>query len=98
MSGRVRMLRRVLVGRVVAAPRSTAFLASPKMNPASSDFHAILTNSLLGLFDGADRLNMGTDGCGRHRDFSYSCSSRMNTSSRGADGTTPGVKAVLTSS
>src|SRR6476661_3577360 len=79
MSGRVRVLRRVLVGRVVTAPRSAAFLAGPQVNPTSSDFHAILADSLLGLFDGADCLNMGAYRRGRHRHFSYSCSSRMNT-------------------
>ena len=42
MPRRARVLRRVTVGRVVAAMRATALLASTQMNPGSADLDALL--------------------------------------------------------
>ena len=66
MTGRPRVLRRVLVGRVVAAERLAALLAGPQMNPGCADLDALFAFAALRLLDGFDRSDMSARRVIRH--------------------------------
>lgn len=51
MSAGVGVLRRVPVRGAIAAPRAATRLASAKVNPDSSDLHALVTLTNLRAFD-----------------------------------------------
>jgi hypothetical protein len=70
MSGRARMLRGVLVGRVVAAQRHTACLTRSQMNPSGANLYALFAHSFLRLLYGRDCSDVGTGGVGGHSQIS----------------------------
>lgn len=58
MAARVSVRRGVTIRRIVAAQRRTARLASPQMQPASSDLDALFAHPPRCLFDARNRLYM----------------------------------------
>ena len=51
MAARIGMLGGVLIGRVVAAERHSAFLARTQMNPVAADLHAFFAFEAFRPFD-----------------------------------------------
>ena len=60
MSRRARVLRRVTIGRVVAAMRATALLTGTKMNPGPADLDALLAFPSFRVLDAGNGRDVGT--------------------------------------
>ena len=58
MTGRPRVLGRVLVRRIITAQCDAAFLTGAQMNPPSADLDALCAFSALGLLDISDRSDV----------------------------------------
>ena len=58
MSGRVRVFSRVLIGRAVAATRTSALLAGAKVNPVRTDFHTVFAFFPLRMLDVVNALDV----------------------------------------
>ena len=61
MTSGVRVFCSVFILRAVATKRRVALLASAKVHPLRSDFHALLADVLLWLFDIGDRVDVWAD-------------------------------------
>ena len=53
-----RVLRRVTVGRIVAAMRATAFLTDTEVNPCSADLDALLAFPSFGMLDAGNGIDV----------------------------------------
>ena len=60
MPRRASVLRRVTVGRVVAAMRATALLTGTEMNPGAADLDALLTLPSFGVPDAGNGRDVDT--------------------------------------
>ena len=60
MPRRASVLRRVAVGRVVAAMRAAALLTGTKMDPGSADLDALLALPPFWVLDAGDGIDVGT--------------------------------------
>ena len=60
MPRRARVLRRVTVGRVVAAMRATALLTGTEVNPGSADLDALLALPSFWVLDAGNGRDVGT--------------------------------------
>src|SRR6476469_9177746 len=60
MPRRARVLRRVTVGRVVAAMRATALLTGTEMNPGSADLDALLALPSFWVLDAGNGSDVDT--------------------------------------
>ncbi len=60
MPRRARVLRRVTVGRVVAAMRATALLTGTEMNPGSADLDALLALPSFWVLDAGNGSDVHT--------------------------------------
>jgi hypothetical protein len=68
MTTRVCVFTGVLIRRAVAAKRRSTCLTRPQMHPVVTDLHALFAFPALRLFDGFDRIQMGT-ASGGHDSF-----------------------------
>jgi len=63
MTGRTRVLRRVLVWRAVATTRAAALLARAQVKPAIASLHTIFTNPLFWLLNVRNLVDMNAYFC-----------------------------------
>ena len=68
MARGMRVLGRVLVGRVIAAQRAAALLTRTEVDPLAADLDAVLTHVLVRPLDRRNRPNVRT-GAGRSHEI-----------------------------
>src|SRR5262249_54865951 len=71
MLRRLRVLRRMAIGGVIAAVRAAALLAGAQMHPRAADLHTLVADALLCVLDVGDGLNVRAGVRRAHRSSSF---------------------------